>query len=69
MGIKLSLSYFSVFIDADPPPQTLGQKLGRSGEANQTYLWTSPYHIEFASTVVFISETSTKKCHMLIIAV
>ena len=42
IGIKLSFSNFSIFIDTDPPTWTLKQILGRSGDANQTYLWASP---------------------------
>ena len=43
IGVKLSFSYFSVFIDADLQTRTLEQKLCRSGDANQTYLWASHY--------------------------
>ena len=42
MEINLPFSFFSVFIDADHPTLTLKQKLGRSGDANQTYLWALP---------------------------
>ena len=44
MEIKLS-SYFSVFIDTDPPTQTFEQKSGWSGDANQAYFWVSPYAV------------------------
>ena len=43
MGINLPLSFFSVFIGADHPTLTLAEKSGRSGDANQTNLWASPY--------------------------
>ena len=38
MGIKLSFSFFSVFINANNPTRTLEQKLGRLGDANQTFV-------------------------------
>ena len=38
-----SASFCSVFIDADHPTLTLEQKSGGSGDANQTYLWASPW--------------------------
>ena len=42
MKLFFSLFVFSVFIDIDLPIQFLEQKSGRSGNANQTYLWALP---------------------------
>ena len=44
MGIKLPFNYFAVFRNADPPTQTLEQKMGRSFDTNQTYMWTAPVY-------------------------
>ena len=42
IGIKLSFSLFSVFIDADHSTQTIEQKSSSSFDANQIYYWALP---------------------------
>ena len=46
MEINLLFIFFSVFIGADHPTLTLEQKSGRLGDANQAYLWASPYQLQ-----------------------
>ena len=50
-GIKTGLQFLFSFYRRQPSDSNFGAEIGRSGDANQTYLWTSSKNIEIKDLV------------------